>query len=133
MNAIGNQQMYSIEQMTGQFLRQAKPAVTKNESHDTVSFQQVLQQTQNRTEHPVVFSKHANERLVSRNITLTDEQVSRLHQGIEQAREKQIQESLVMMDDLAFIVSVPNNTVVTALEQGDSQHVFTNIDGAVII
>ena len=47
--------------------------------------------------------------------------------------EQQIQESLVMMDNLAFIVNVKNNTVVTAMEQGESGQVFTNIDGAVIV
>jgi flagellar operon protein len=39
-----------------------------------------------------------------------------------------------MMDNLAFIVNVSNNTVITALDQGsEASHVFTNIDGAVII
>lgn len=36
-----------------------------------------------------------------------------------------------MVDDLAFIVNVKNNTVITAV--GDStDSIFTNIDGAVI-
>ena len=38
-----------------------------------------------------------------------------------------------MMDNLAFIVNIKNNTVVTALEQGEDGNVFTNIDGAVIV
>ena len=47
--------------------------------------------------------------------------------------EKGIQESLVMVDSLAFIVNVPNKTVVTAMDQGETEkNVFTNIDGAVI-
>ena len=48
------------------------------------------------------------------------------------APEPNINESLVMMDNLAFIVNVKNNTVVTALES-DEDSVFTNIDGAVIV
>mgnify|MGYP004634645717 FL=1 len=60
--------------------------------------------------------------------------MQRLNQGVEQARGRNINESLVMLDDLAFIVNVRNNTVVTALDQsGEAGHVFTNIDGAVII
>ena len=47
------------------------------------------------------------------------------------AREKGIGESLVLVDDLAFIVNVKNNTVITAMDDS-SEGIFTNIDGAVI-
>ena len=50
------------------------------------------------------------------------------------AKEKGINESLVIVDELAFIVNVPNNTVITAINQNEAnENVFTNIDGAVII
>jgi flagellar operon protein len=40
----------------------------------------------------------------------------------------------VIVDSLAFIVNVPNQTVVTAMDQSESiDNIFTNIDGAVII
>lgn len=78
------------------------------------------------------FSKHANERLASRNIDLTDEQYKRLESGTMKAYEKGIKETLVMVDDLAFIVNVKNNTVITAVNEGEEK-IFTNIDGAVII
>jgi len=77
------------------------------------------------------FSKHANERLLSRNIDLTNEQVERLNAGARMAGEKGIRESLIMVDDLAFIVSVRNNMVITAVGDEDDR-IFTNIDGAVI-
>ena len=97
---------------------------------EVVSFQDVLNA---KVEQEVKFSKHANQRLENRNIELSEDQLERLNQGVGQARTKQIQESLVMMDNLAFIVNVKNNTVVTAMEQGESGQVFTNIDGAVIV
>lgn len=78
------------------------------------------------------FSKHANERLASRNIDLTDEQYRRLQTGAKRASEKGIKESLVMVDNLAFIVNIKNNTVITAVNEGEEK-IFTNIDGAVII
>lgn len=82
----------------------------------------------------VTFSKHANERLESRNINLSDAQIDRLNKGVMQAKEKSINESLVMMDNIAFIVNVKNNTVITAMEQEtEDSNVFTNIDGAVIV
>ncbi len=39
-----------------------------------------------------------------------------------------------MVDSLAFIVNVPNKTVVTAMDQKETPtNIFTNIDGAVIM
>ena len=82
----------------------------------------------------VKFSKHAANRLVDRNIELTEEQVERLNLGAAKASAKGISESLVIVDSLAFIVSVPNQTVITAMDQTEAdENVFTNIDGAVII
>lgn len=103
---------------------------TTEPNKEVVSFQDVLNA---KVEQEVKFSKHANQRLENRNIELSKDQLERLNQGVGQARTKQIQESLVMMDNLAFIVNVKNNTVVTAMEQGESGQVFTNIDGAVIV
>ena len=45
--------------------------------------------------------------------------------------EKGMKESLVLVDDLAFIVNVKNKTVVTAVNDKE-ERIFTNIDGAVI-
>lgn len=79
------------------------------------------------------FSKHAVNRLNDRNISLTDEQMARLELGKAEASEKGIKDSLILVDQLAFIVNVPNNTVVTAMDQTENKsNVFTNIDGAVI-
>ena len=79
------------------------------------------------------FSKHAANRLQDRNIVLTDEQMARLNMGKIEAGEKGIKDSLILIDQLAFIVNVPNNTVVTAMDQTENKsNVFTNIDGAVI-
>ena len=80
------------------------------------------------------FSKHASARLVERNINLTNEQFERLENGTKKAEEKGINESLMIMDDLTFIVNIKSNTVVTAMDQeSNNGNVFTNIDGAVIV
>ena len=71
---------------------------------------------------------------MSRNIRLSDAQMERLNDGVQQAKQKNINESLVMMDNLAFIVNIKNNTVITAMDQeSNDNNVFTNIDGAVIV
>ena len=81
----------------------------------------------------IKFSKHASGRLSERNIELTDSQRARLNAGMQAADAKGINETLVMVDQLAFIVNVKNQTVITALDGKDAQqNVFTNIDGAVI-
>ena len=81
----------------------------------------------------VKFSKHAMTRLDNRNISLTEVQMERLNEGARRAGEKGIKESLVLVDELAFIVNVENKTVVTAMNQGNNdENIFTNIDGAVI-
>lgn len=109
-------------------------AITRgNMPVSTIPFHELLKEKQaGINEVELKFSKHANERLASRNIDLTDEQYRRLLTGAKKASEKGIKESLVMVDNLAFIVNIKNNTVITAVNEGEEK-VFTNIDGAVII
>ena len=134
MNQISNR-FLSIEQITDQYLNQSKNA--KSVYMSDVSFEDVLRQKQNEAvveSSELKFSKHAVSRLNDRNILLTDSQNIRLENGVKQASEKGITESLVLIDSLAFIVNIPNKTVVTALDQTETNsNVFTNIDGAVII
>lgn len=127
----------SIDQVKNTYLNNEKKGNWQNITADQgLSFQQILEQTSTVREQlqGVTFSKHANERLASRNINLSDDQMNRLNKGVMQAKEKSINESLVMMDNLAFIVNVKNNTVITAMDQeNNDNNVFTNIDGAVIV
>jgi len=107
-----------------------KAAVGQNTS--AASFQQILQSTLE--EQPLQFSKHAMMRLNSRDIALSQEQVSRISEGVSKAQEKGIKDSLVLVDNLALVVNVENRTVITAMnQQNASENVFTNIDGAVIV
>ena len=127
-----NNRFASIEQVTGQYLSQNRAVSTAKQQE--VSFREILQEKQTQSADGLKFSKHASNRLEQRNINLTKEQTRRLLNGVQKAEKKGIRESLVMMDSLAFIVNVPNQTVVTALDQSEAQeNVFTNIDGAVII
>lgn len=102
-----------------------------------LSFQDVLKQRtleETANSSTLRFSRHAANRLADRNISLTDEQMERLSDGTQKAGAKGIRESLVIVDQLAFIVNIPNQTVVTAMDQKETQeNIFTNIDGAVIM
>ncbi|MCM1257420.1 MAG: flagellar protein [Roseburia sp.] len=128
-----NNRFTSIEQVASQYMTPAKNS--REASKDAnVSFQDILLKKQAEESGELKFSKHASLRLEERNISLTEEQNERLQNGVKKADEKGIQESLVMMDSLAFIVNIPNKTVVTAMDQRETDNnVFTNIDGAVII
>ena len=60
--------------------------------------------------------------------------MKRLESGIDKAGAKGIKESLVILDNYAFIVNTGNNTVITAMNQElEEDNIYTNIDGAVII
>ena len=81
----------------------------------------------------VKFSKHAESRLQTRGINLTDEQKGKLNDAVNRAGEKNVKDSLVMVDDIAFVVNVREKNVVTVLNKDEMKNnVFTNIDGAVI-
>jgi flagellar operon protein len=130
MDKISNQYA-SIEQVTDQYLNRTSAERT---SAGQLSFEEILRRKQEVTESSELkFSKHASMRLSDRNISLSSEQSARLESGVLRASEKGIQESLVIVDSLAFIVNVPNKTVVTAIDRDNqADQVFTNIDGAVI-
>ena len=130
---IQNSRFLSIEQVQDQYLNQTRNS-TPVKSTDGKSFQEILESRQLGTGSEVKFSKHASGRLAERNIRLTENQMDRLTEGAKKAGAKGIKESLVIVDQLAFIVNIPNNPVVTAMNQQDAaENVFTNIDGAVII
>jgi flagellar operon protein len=127
----------SIEQMSDRYLTNADKAKVLTSSNQELSFRDILAQ---KTGTDLKFSKHAAVRLSDRNIELSPSQMERLTDGTIQAGAKGIKDSLVLMDRMAFIVNVPNRTVVTAMtmneggsDSGTDTNIFTNIDGAVIV
>ena len=82
----------------------------------------------------VKFSSHAVDRLNSRNISLSYDDITRINKAVSQAEGKGAKDSLVVMNNLAFIVSVENKTVITAMsKEAMQENVFTNIDSAVFV
>lgn len=133
MNKIGNQYL-SIEQLQDQYL--SKDSKNKVTLDSKLSFQDILEEKAGRVSQgsELRFSKHASSRLATRAITLDESQVERLEAGVDRANGKGIKDSLMIMDQLAFIVNVPSRTVITAMDQTETdENIFTNIDGAVII
>jgi flagellar operon protein len=79
------------------------------------------------------FSKHAIQRLSSRGISLDKARMDKLDAAVSAASNKGANESLVLMDELALIVSVKHRTVITAMPSSETRgNVFTSIDSTVI-
>jgi flagellar operon protein len=79
------------------------------------------------------FSKHALDRLQRRGVDMNAQTLGRLTEGIQRAASKGANNSVVLVDGTAFVASVKNNTVITAVTpEAMKSHVFTNIDSAVI-
>lgn len=132
MTQLNVDRRYSIEQMRGRFLNQGAAAEQNKAVGKSQSFAEIFEQKKLAEKGELKFSKHASERLSSRNIDLSEAQKERLSQAVQAAEAKGIKESLVMMDNLAFIVNVKNNTVITAVAGGEEK-IFSNIDGAVVV
>jgi flagellar operon protein len=82
---------------------------------------------------PLAFSRHAQERLQARGIKLSEQDLTQLAGAVDTVAQKGGKDSLVMLGDAAFVVSVANRTVVTAMDRASMQgNVFTNIDSAVV-
>lgn len=131
MAKILNNNYLSIEQMQNQYLNNTS-SDSKSVTADGLSFDDILKKNLVSESSELKFSKHASDRLNDRSIELSDSQMERLENASQMAESKGIKNSLIMVDSLAFIVNVPNNTVVTAMDETETNsHVFTNIDGAV--
>ena len=109
----------------------SRTSVTSSDTKSGKTFGNILAEKEKEAGQ-VKFSKHASLRMSDRGLEMSDEQLGRLSNGTDMAADKGIHDSLVMIDDLAFIVNVPSRTVITALEAGNDTNVFTNINGAVI-
>ncbi|TJY43184.1 flagellar biosynthesis protein [Cohnella pontilimi] len=93
-----------------------------------VTFEEMLARQQ------LKFSHHAEMRLQQRGIVLKPEQLDKIASAVEQAAAKGAKDSLVLFRDIAMIVNVPNRTVVTAMDESSmKEHVFTQIDSAVVV
>ncbi len=77
-------------------------------------------------------SGHAARRLQSRGVDLEPQAMDRLSTAVDEASERGSQETLILMDGVAFVVSVPNRTVITA-HQGAGDRVYTNIDSTIVL
>lgn len=109
---------------------QAPQGAAARAADNQPSFDQVLAQEL----AGVKFSQHAIQRLSSRNIQLDRGDLAKISGAVDKAAQKGARDSLILMDNLALVVSVKNRTVITAMDGNNIRdNVFTNIDSAVIV
>ncbi|SKA86390.1 flagellar operon protein [Caloramator quimbayensis] len=97
-----------------------------------VEFSKVLERVTKNNDLKI--SAHAAERLKERSINLTEKDIKNLMDAMDKIKNKGGREALILYNDLAFITSVRNNTIITAVDSKSlKDNVFTNIDSAIII
>jgi len=108
----------------------SQPDTTRSKDQQqslSTSFADVL------AEKTLKFSRHANEMITRRGIDITANRMERITDAVDKASAKGARDSLILVDDLALVVSVKNRTVITAIDGSSLKgNVFTNIDSAVI-
>lgn len=110
-----------------------QPTVKQSAAHATQqSFSAHLKEATDVQELKI--SKHANERLTERNISISDEEWKNVTEKVFEARDKGVKQPLVILEQAALIVSAKNATVITALDRTEAkQQLFTNIDGTIVL
>ncbi len=105
---------------------------TAGSATDSESFQKVLEgQISTRQ---LSLSKHAAQRIEQRGIEVSESSMERLQQGIEIAQSKGLDDTLIIVDNSAFIVNAKNSTVITAIDANELKgNAITNINGTVIM
>lgn len=99
-----------------------------------ISFEAVLNQKYNGKNQELQLSKHAKERVEERGIDVDTQLMTTLNQAAETARVKGAINTVMIGQDAAFVVNIPNGIIVTAISAEElKNNVFTNIDSAVLI
>ncbi len=110
--------------------KQKTPGAKKNQADS--DFARVLEQAA--PKKGLNLSAHAKQRLESRQIDLGPEEMEKLGEAVDKAAAKGSRSSLLLYRDMAFVAGVQNRTIVTAIDgQNMKEHVFTNIDSAVVV
>lgn len=124
---------YTSPVITGVPSFQRESPQKTGKSGKRASFQEVLQQKLGR-QPDITFSKHAVSRVAERSIDLSEGNMARLSEGIKLAGEKGLNDTLILVDQTAFLVNIQNRTVITAVGGSElAGNIFTNIDGTVVI
>lgn len=112
---------------------QVNKSIALSRVNSGASFEAVLNEQLNKNSE-VQFSKHAKERLEQRGIAMTGTLMDSLNVAVAKAKSKGAKDVVIIGENQAFIVNVPNNVVVTTMQGREMKdNIFTNIDSAIIL
>jgi flagellar operon protein len=114
---------------------QSEPAQqTHTKTEGSSSFADMLQEAVRNKTANLTFSKHAMERLSTRQIEVSPQLMAKMSDAVDKAGSKGVTDALILNGDTAFIVNVPNRVVITSMNGSKmKENIFTKIDGAVIL
>lgn len=115
----------------GQIIPIPSSKASRTKENPNIDFQKILQETTNKNDS-VKISFHAEQRMAERNIKLQESDMKLINQAMNNLEKKGARESLMIYKDMAFIASVNNRTLITALQTREID-VITNIDSAIIV
>jgi flagellar operon protein len=100
----------------------------------SLNFQDLFNQELNKSNQKLSLSAHAESRLESRNIELNETDMENLNNTVDELDKKGAKSSLIIYKDSLFVASVPNRTIVTAMDQSEENlKIITNIDSAAVL
>lgn len=115
----------------GQIIPNPTSKTSKGKEVGNLDFQKVLQDSI-KSKGNVKISAHAEQRMLERDIKLQDADMELINQAMNSLEKKGARESLMLYKDIAFIASVNNRTIITALQEKEMD-VVTNIDSAIVV
>ena len=114
-------------------IKQQNQQLPKEQAVKRPSFKEVLA-ARVKGAKGIDFSKHAQNRLMARGIELSSSDLAKLEDGVAKAAQKGGRESLIIVNKVAYLVSIENKKVITAIDDASlKESVFTNIDSAVFM
>lgn len=105
--------------------------VDKSKIIDT-GFKKVLDEATKKGKDSINISGHARQRMIDRGISLQEQDMKLISQGMDKLEEKGANESLMLYKDMAFIASAQNRTIITAMSNNEME-IVTNIDSTILI
>lgn len=122
----------NIKQLESRLINSSTP-INDKQVNSNKNFKEILKKAQGKNEE-IKFSKHALERMDSRDVKLNLEEVKKIEMAFKKAEEKGVKDAFILLGDKGFIASIENKTVITSITNEElKENIFTNIDGAVIL
>ncbi|MCM1992653.1 TIGR02530 family flagellar biosynthesis protein [Oceanirhabdus seepicola] len=115
------------------FISDVQRQEVKKSNKPTNDFKGIFKEKIAEKSEEISFSKHASLRVKEREIDITSEDISKLNEALDKAKDKGCKESVLIYKNNGFITNIKNRTVITVCNMKDSEGVITNIDSVLFV